>query len=569
MLKTAGCAAAVLFCTILSAGCTGNLGPDSGRGAGTGSAQGPSGPGGPNPEGNQQPGAPGGPLPATALRRLTRAEYNNTLRDLIGDETRPADTFLVDETKLGFDNIAEIQTTSPVRAEQYMLAAEKLAAGAGTALIANLSCAAIGDAGCAAQWIRDFGQQAYRRPLSETEVTRLTGVFEVGRQNSGFERGVELVLRTMLMSPSFLFRVELGEPAPEKLGSSRPTSWEMASRLSYTLLGSMPDPSLFQAAKDNALIAKEQIRAHAERLLGDARAKANIQHLHAQLFELHAVDPLKIKKDLERFPSFSEELVTLSRRETETFLDHIVWNASDGAKALFTGAYSFMNAKLAQFYGVTGPTGGAFEQVTLDPTRRAGLLTQASLLSRFAHADQTSPTLRGKFVRQRLLCTEIPPPPSDVDATPVEPVATNNGRERVTQHLVDPSCAGCHNLIDPIGLGFEHYDAMGAWQDQEGGKPIDASGVVSGATFAPPHDGHFNGVPDLAAQLAASPDVHACLTKHWFRFAYGREETAPDQAVLTELTSALQGSGGDFKQLLIALTQTDAFLYRGSEPVAP
>jgi len=499
------------------------------------------------------------------VRRLSRAEYNNTVRDLLNDATRPADSFLVDERKLGFDNIAEVQTASPVRAEQYMLASEKLVEQAVSSLVASLPCAATADAACAGQLIREFGQKAYRRPLSDVEVTRLLGVFQVGNDGGGFQRGIGLALRTMLISPSFLFRVELGEPVANTPGLLRPTSWEMASRLSYLILGTLPDAELFTAASQNALSSKEQVRAQAERLMGDARAKANITHLHSQWFDLASIDPVHIKKDAALFPKFSDELLFLARKETETFLNDLVWNSQEGAKALLTGSYSFVNAKLAAFYGVTGPSTENFERVALDPTRRSGILTQVGILARLAHAEQTSPTLRGKFVRERFLCTTIPPPPPTVNATLQPPQAASTTRARLAQHLVDPTCAGCHNLIDPIGLGFEHYDATGAWQEQEGGQAVDASGFVTGVTFDAPYDGTFNGVPALAVQLAESPEVQACITKQWFRFAYGREETPLDEAVLSQLQTGLEGSGGNLRELLLLLTQTDAFMYRGPQ----
>ncbi|MCY7300109.1 MAG: DUF1595 domain-containing protein, partial [Ilumatobacteraceae bacterium] len=275
---------AVLALVVPATACTGDLTGDQGT-AGTPGPNGPFGSGGNgsysgggNPSGGSSV-ATMPPPPPTVIRRLSNAEYNNTTRDLLGDTTHPADAFLVDERRRGFDNIAEAQTTSPVRAEQYMLTGEKLTTQAITAALAALPCAATGDAACAGQFIRAFGQKAYRRPLSETEVTRLLGVFNLGNGGGGFKHGVELVLRAMLISPSFLFRVEQGEAAAVA-GLARPTAWEMASRLSYLLLGSMPDAQLFEAASQGALSTKEQVRAQAERLIADARAKTNIQHLH-------------------------------------------------------------------------------------------------------------------------------------------------------------------------------------------------------------------------------------------------------------------------------------------------
>ncbi len=532
---------------------------DPGRPSGVGGSMGMTGTGGTVVVGPD--GAPLGPPPPTVIRRLSNTEYNNTVAALLADATRPADSFLVDERRLGFDNIAAVQTISPVRAEQYMLAAEKLAKQAPV----TAACAATGDAACAGQLLRELGQKAYRRPLNETEVTRLLGVYQLGRDSTGFEHGIQLALRAMLLSPSFLFRVELGEPAATTPATRRPTSWEMASRLSYLLLGSMPDPKLFEAASQNALTTKEQVRAQAERLLADSRAKTNIEHLHTQWLGVDDINPQKINKDSGLFPQFNAELVTLAHQETSAFLDDIVWNAKDGATQLFTGSYSFMNAKLAAFYGVTGPTTDAFVRVELNPAQRTGLLTQVGILARYAHATQTAPTLRGKFVRERLLCTIMPPPPASVDVNPKPPTPTSSTRERVAAHVEDPTCAACHQMLDPIGLGFEHYDAVGAWRDQDGGKPVDATGIVNGVSFTAP----FSGVPALAAQLAGSTEVRECITKQWFRFAYGREETALDANVLGSLQAALNASGGNFKELLLSLTQSDAFLYRGTELETP
>ncbi len=565
LVKGPGSSLALGTALLCGLACTGSIADNSSlrsgaRGAGTENDPVGSGPAG-GPVAIGPDGKPVLPPSTTVVRRLSRTEYNNTVRDLLGDTTHPAADFLVDETKLGFDNIAEAQTTSPVRAEQYMLAGEKLAATAGAELLAKLPCAAAGGAACAAQFIGEFGQRAYRRPLSEAEATRLLSVFQQGSSAGGFKHGIELALRLMLSSPSFLFRVELGQAGQAPAGLQPLSPWEMASRLSYLLLGTMPDSALFQAAGESALGTKAQIKVQAERLVNDPRAKANIAHLQAQWLDLGSIQANRVMKDAKLFPNFNNEVLQLAKQETETFVDDVVWNAQDGVKALLTGNYSFMNDKLATFYGVTGPAGAAFEKVQLDPARRSGLLTQVGILARYAHQTQTAPTLRGKFVRERLLCNLIPPPPPTVNAKLPDPTPTTNARERSAHHLADPSCKACHDLLDPIGLGFEHYDAVGAWQEQDGGKPVDTSGFVNGAEFSGGQTGSFNGVPELATKLAASPDVRACITKQWFRFAYGREETPADAGVLSTLDAALSATG-NFRELLLSLTQTDAFMYR-------
>lgn len=546
-----------------SLGCTGSIGDRaSGEPRSVGEGTGPDGTSSSAPAGGVSGGtAIGDPAPVV-VRRLTRTEYNNTVRDLLGDTTGPASAFLVDEQMLGFDNIASAQTVSPVLAEQYMTAAEQIATRAVKTVLGALPCATGSpDDACASTFIKDFGKRAWRRPLSDTEVTRVLGVFHVGSATGGFAPGIELAIRSILTSAPFFFRVETGEAVPNLPGRFRPTSWEMASRLSYLFWGTMPDDALFSAASQNALATPEQVGAQAERLLADPRAHETVAHFHSQWLKLSDIDNTLIKKDTKAFPQFADELVPMMRSETAAFLDDVVWRSPTGLSSLLTGSYSFMNAKLAAFYGVRGPTGDALVKVNLDPAQRAGLLTQAGLLSLLAHTDQTSPTKRGKFVRQRLLCTEIPPPPPTVNAVPSSPAPNLTTRERVAEHKTNQTCATCHNTMDPIGLGFEHYDAAGLWRDQESGKPVDASGSVSGADF----DGNFDGVPDLAKKLAASDEVRACVSTQWFRFAYGKVEGDGDAPVVQQLSEALKASGGNFQKLLVGLTQTDAFLYRPAQ----
>jgi hypothetical protein len=217
-----------------------------------------------------------------------------------------------------------------------------------------------------------------------------------------------------------------------------------------------------------------------------------------------------------------------------------------------------MNQELAAYYGVAGPMTDAFEKVELPPGQASGFLTQSGLLSVLAKANQASPIHRGKFVRESLLCQFIPPPPDNVDITPPEVDPNLPTRERFQQHSADPLCSGCHSLMDPVGFGFEHFDGIGKWRDEEAGQPIDASGEIISAKVM----GTFDGVPELAAMLVDSPEVEACMTRQWFRFAYGRGETNADNCVLDQLGDEFAASGRNIQDLLIALTQTDAFMYR-------
>lgn len=491
---------------------------------------------------------------------MTRTEYNNTVRELLGDNSAPAKDFAADvEDPFGFTNNAEVNTVSTLLVEQYMKAAEELAERAAANLGTILSCdpAVAGEDACAAEFVATFGQRAWRRPLTGEEKTRLLGIFTAGRAEGGFSEGVELVIATLLQSPNFLYRVEVGVPAEGegKEGLLRPTDWEMASRLSYLLWASMPDAELFAAAEAGQLRTAEQVLAQARRMIVDPRARAMVADFHAQWYKLAEIDALD--KDPDIYPDFSPAVAGLMRKEVEIFLDRAVWEEGD-LKALFTATHTYLNKELADFYGISGPTGSSFVRVELDPTKASGLLTKPGLLAVLAKTNQSSPVHRGKFVREKLLCQLMPPPPPQIDIQPpaLDPDLTT--RERFSQHREDPLCAGCHVLMDPIGLGFEHYDGTGRWREDENGLVIDSSGELTETDI----NGAFDGVPELAHKLADSDMVRECMVKNWFKFAYGRAETLEDLPSLELLTTQFAAAGDDLRQLLLLLTQTDAFLYR-------
>jgi hypothetical protein len=224
-----------------------------------------------------------------------------------------------------------------------------------------------------------------------------------------------------------------------------------------------------------------------------------------------------------------------------------------------TAPFSFMNARLASFYGITGPAGDAFERVPLDPQRGIGILTQGGILATHSHAAKTSPVLRGKFVRDKLLCNPPPPPPPGIVFTVAERAQNLSVREQAEIHRSDPGCSNCHRFMDPIGLGFESFDALGRYRSLENGSPIDSSGEL----FESDVDGAFDGAAQLAHKLAGSKQVASCVVKQWFRYAYGRDELADaDACNVDRLEGVMTHSGGSIPELLLALTQTDAFLYR-------
>jgi hypothetical protein len=495
---------------------------------------------------------------AAPVRRMTRAEYNNTVRDLLGDTTSPAQGFSLEEEALGFNNNAANLVTSAALAEKYMLAAEGISQRATAPGMNRIGCdpVATGNEACAKQFIEAFGKRAFRRPLTPEESTLLYAQFSAGLSDGDFTNGIQMVIETALQSPPFLYRVEFGVAAAGAT-AVRLTDWETASRLSYLLWGSMPDDTLFSAAEQGKLTAREDIQAQARRMLEDPKARDAVATFHEQWLDYGRI--ANVGKDAATFPEWSTEIGPLMYEETRKFLDEAVFGAGGGLSYLLTSPNTFLNPKLASFYGVAAPSSTDFSLVTLDSTQRAGLLTLGSLLTINAHSNQTSPVHRGKLVRELFLCDAIPPPPADVMIKAPEPDPNATTRQRFAQHSAEAACRGCHNLMDPIGFGFENYDGMGRYRATENGLPIDANGELTGTSDI---DGAFTGAVGLAAKLAGSADVRNCYATQWFRYAYGRGENASDSCSLATLGNHFTTSGGNIKELLVALTQTDAFLYR-------
>lgn len=495
---------------------------------------------------------------AAPIRRMNRFEYDNTVRDLLGDTTHPAADFGAEEEALGFNNNAANLVTSSALAEKYLLAAEGIAERATQAMTSLLPCdpVAAGDDTCAQQFIDAFAQRAFRRPVTEEEADVLFGVYLAGRADADFRTGIEMVIEVALQSPAFLYRVEFGLTPAAGEAVVHLDEWETATRLSYFLWGSMPDAELFAAAKAGELATKEQVAQQARRMLDDPRAREATGDFHQQW--LHYDRIASVGKDAALFPAWSPAIGQLMRTETATFIDHVVFDDGGDLHALLTAPYSYQNKDLAAFYGIAGPAGDAFERVDLDPTQRAGILTTGTLLTINAHSNQTSPVHRGKLVRERFFCATMPPPPKDVKIVVPEPTPGSTARERFAEHSSNKACSGCHELMDGIGFGFENYDAVGRYRTQEGGKDIDATGSIAKSDV----DGDFDGAVEMSKKLAGSREVERCYTTQWFRYAYGRGESADDACTLTALGAKFAASGGDIKELIVALTQTDAFLYR-------
>lgn len=520
-------------------------------------------PGGSNGSGPQTQATPGSsPTSASCsvgvapMRRLTHAEYDNAVRDLLGDTTAPASHFALDNQVGLFDNTAEAQTVPSLLGDQYMDAALALADNVED-FRGLLGCDPQGSSGesCVRNFISSFGQRAYRRPLTSAESGRLFDLYSTTRKASDEATGVRGVIAAVLVSPNFLFRPEFGAAPSTYPNAKRLTQYEQASRLASLIWASIPDDELLAAAASDQLTTPAQIESQARRMLADPKAKPAIEAFFDQWLGLSLLS--SATKDPAFYPAFNEDLRAAMLQERRRFVSHVLWEDDARLETLLTASYSFLNGPLADVYEVSGASSDdtTFTQMALDPAERAGVMTQAAMLAAFARPDESSPVKRGKWVRERMLCQDLPPPPAQVPQLPAPAEGISN-RERFALHTSSPACAGCHQLIDGLGFGLEHYDSIGAYRDMSQGVPVDASGEINHTVDI---DGPYSGGPELASLLASSEQVRDCVPTQALRYAWGRRETADDDCSVAAVKQAFAASDGDLRELVVALTQNDAF----------
>jgi hypothetical protein len=536
------------------AGCTGSIG-SSGDGDGTVST---------GAGGSQSPGAVGqarGDLAPTTLRRLTRAQYNNTVRDLLGLTGDVAASFGLDEDEGGFAANAKAPVKE-LQLEKYREAAEELAVKALADLPRLAPCAppARPEAECLDEFLRDFGKRAYRRPLAADELDRYRALFAVGREGSDFAGGLGLVVSTMLQSPNFLYRPELGDPARGGKEGLPLSHHETASRLSYYLQNTMPDQELFAAADAGRLGTAEQVAAQARRLLESPRARDSVVSFYLQWLQVD--DLLTVEKDPEVYPMFTPELRAAMREEIEEFVDQVARRTDSGGgtlEALLTARFSFLRGPLYGLYGVPAAAGGAgLRRTDLPDGQRAGVLTMAGVMAKHGHPDQSSPVARGYVISDRLLCVVPPEPPENVDAAVPKPDPNVSTRVRFEQHRTKPECAACHALMDPLGLAFESYDGIGRFRTMDGRVPVDASSELRGTD----QDGAVEGALDLVGRLAQAREVRACMARQWFRYALGRLDGEGDRPAIAAVIEAFARDGHRLPDLMVALAASHPFRFR-------
>ncbi|MSV29480.1 MAG: DUF1592 domain-containing protein [Bryobacterales bacterium] len=489
------------------------------------------------------------------MRRLTHSQYNHTVRDLLGEQTNPASQFPQEDFVNGFKNQAEAQGMPTLLAEAYGAAAERLARNAFRGGDSNrlIPCKPA-VAGCRMEFVKTFGLRAFRRPLLDKEVQRYQKLFT---QEKEFLKGAQLVVEAMLQSPNFLFRVE--RPSDPKW-----RAYETASRLAYFLWDTMPDADLFRKAAQGKLDSRDNIEEAARTMLADGRAKEAFDEFASQWLRFDRL--AEMVKDRRLWPAFTPELAAAMTEETRLLLSDVVWNDRD-FMTVFTAGYTFLNSDLASFYLLKGPA-GEFEKSTYPAdSERAGILGHGSFLAMTSKPADTSPTARGLFVREQFLCQHVPDPPpgtnSNLPALTEAQPQTN--RQRLGVHLTRETCAGCHKLMDPIGFGFEKFDAAGVRREKlsltffPGRKDrkkdavkvdldLDTTGSIAGIA-----NSDFSSPKQIGEILARTPQCQECVVRQLFRYAHGRQETAADRPVIQRTFELFRDSKFRVRELLVAL----------------
>lgn len=420
----------------------------------------------------------------------------------------------------------------------------------------QLVACAQGEPGCTDETVRTFAERAWRRPLTDEELAELVAFVEFAQDDGEtWDEGLKLAMKAALLSPHFIFRVEI-DPEPQSLEPHLVSDFELASRLSYFLWSSMPDDALFELARAGELNEPDAIAQQVERMLADPKASALAENFAGQWLYTRALNE-ELVKDSQTYPDFDTALREDMRTEMELLIAAVI-EEGRGLDELFNGRETFVNDRLAAFYGLPPVGTDDFVRVSLEGTNRKGLLTTGGLMSVLAHPNVTSPIKRGKWVVEQLLCIEPPPPPPDAETTVDPSFDEGPMRDRLAKHREDPSCAACHELMDPPGLAFEHYDGIGAWRDMEGPYEIDPSGTL-------PIGGDFADALEMVDLIASSEEFSHCVAEKVLLYGLGRGIEKYDEDIIGEAADAFSASGYQLQTLITQLATSDNFRMRRGE----
>ena len=494
------------------------------------------------------------------IRRLNRSEYNNTIRDLLGIKFTPADDFPADDVGYGFDNIGDVLSMPPILMEKYLAAAEKITdlTFADNALRKRIMEPVVPQQykseRKSKQILRAFAERAWRRPLTDEELRRLDSLFDLAQRSGDTQQGgIKLAVEAVLVSPHFLFRIEADSDPKDPNAVRTINEWELATRLSYFLWSSMPDEELFKQAREGTL--RKNLDDQVKRMLKDPKAGALVENFAGQWLQTRTLKTFA--PDSKMFPTFNEKLRKAMLKETDLYFETIV-REDRSILEFIDSDYTFVNETLAKHYGIPGIKGEAFRKVKLPDDRRGGILTQASILSVTSNPTRTSPVKRGKWILENILGTPPPPPPPGVEELKEgeQQELVGSLRQRMEQHRANPSCATCHQRMDPLGFGFENFDAIGGWRTKDGTHDIDPSGVL-------PTGQEFKGPAGLRAILKQRQDDFAkCLSEKMLTYALGRGTERYDRCAVNEIAGSLKKNDYRFSTLVIEIVKSDPFQKR-------
>ncbi|MBX9585408.1 MAG: DUF1592 domain-containing protein [Gemmataceae bacterium] len=514
-------------------------------------------------------------------RRLSRFEYNNTFRDLLGVDLSPGDLLPSEGGGgEGFDNAGSALFTTPVLLEKYLEAADRVlgailpAAGeparastademarfdaARRAVLVAVPGPGLESRAAARRVLEAFLPRAFRRPATPAEVDRYLGLFDAAaRRGDPYDQAVRHALKAVLISPSFLFLAETpaDTPGPYRLGH-----YEVASLLSYFLWASMPDDTLLDLAARGRLHDDEVIRGQVRRMARDPRSRGLADGFATQWLGTRSLG-MTVKPDARAFPEFDDELAAAMREETALFFDAIV-REDRSVLELIAADTTFVNERLAAHYKIDGVKGPQMRRVAVDPAVRGGVLGHAAILTVTSFPHRTSPVLRGRWVLEELLGAEVPPPPPDVPVLNERRKDADNLtlRQKLEEHRDKAECAACHARMDPLGFGLENFDPLGRWRTEQGGKPLDTTGVL-------PTGEAFSGPAELKKLLLEKrrPDFLRNLSRRALGYALGREIKGADLRVVRDCVRALEEGGFRSTRLLEAIAVSYPFSHRNQK----
>lgn len=486
----------------------------------------------------------------SAMRRLNKAEYNNTIRDLLDDRSKPADSFSenADGVNNGFDNNGESLAMGPSQVVDFVAAAEQISREMKT----DFSCpqATSSDDPCVNALLAKLALKAYRRPIQDSEVSDLRNFVDLALKNGdSVQVGLQLAVERMLLSPHFLFRVELPKQDGVEL-----TDFELASRLSYFLWNSMPDDELLEVAAKGLLRNKDQLIHQAQRLLDNPKAADFIANFTEQWLETRRLK--SASPDPTIFRNFTDGISQSMQRQASSFIETIV-RENAPVKDIVSGPFTMLDVPLSTYYGIplNDPSEG-FHKVDVGQSPRRGVIGLGGFHVSTSNPDGTSMVKRGKWVLKNLLCTTPPPPPPNIPPLDAQSHAAGlPQRKRMEMHRADPSCYSCHANMDPIGAALEKFDAVSLWREQDNGAAIDATGtLVSGE--------RFDGPEELAKVIEQRPEFPQCVAEKIATYALGRGMRATDKCVLKTLAERNQNKEGGTRSLILEIVSSALFTKR-------